>query len=133
MSTLIVDPGKFNPLVNSISSQNMLFLNSDFLYGDSLGTPDKNRVRQIVAALFDANVKSYNSRYNTRFLFIDNEAEKTKTLNIYETVKTLQCLLYNIDQVFIEYRLIKDTEKLIDELVYIHFMNSDDYQDASWG
>lgn len=107
---------------------------------------DLERWENILKSAYSLNIKSWNLRYPSDIISIEDKAvfyepnfksNKEKFNNDCEVLKALQCLRYNIEiekeQSQQEQQTLKNLDDILDKLKNHIISNLDDYKIASWG
>ena len=137
MSVMVLDVKTYEKISNSGSLLNKVFYGKNFSF---------DYLYELSKILYNFNVASYNETYldkeNVDFVFAEkiNKNSKEKFNNVFELLKSLQCVRYNI--IYSKYDFKKDIEgyKSIEFLEsaikrikdYI-IENMEEYKISKWG
>lgn len=85
---------------------------------------------------YNLNIRSYNERYQENNIYEPNFNNSEKFDNIYQVLKALQCLIYNIEVADMCYYEKNSYEKIkiwIDRIKDYIITNNENYIAAQWG
>ena len=137
MSVMVLDVKTYEKITNSG------YLLSKVFYGKSFSF---DYLYELSKILYNLNVVSYNETYldneNVDFVFDEkiNKNSKEKFNNMFELLKSLQCVRYNIN--FDENSLKADSEeynslifleKVINRIKDYIIENMEEYKNSTWG
>ena len=137
MSVMVLDVKTYEKISNSGSLLNKVFYGKNFSF---------DYLYELSKILYNLNVVSYNETYldneNVDFVFDEkiNKNSKEKFNNMFELLKSLQCVRYNIN--FDENSLKADSEeynslifleKVINRIKDYIIENMEEYKISKWG
>ena len=137
MSVMVLDVKTYEKITNSGNLLSKVFYGKNFSF---------DYLYELSKILYNLNVVSYNETYldneNVDFVFTEkiNKNSKEKFNNIFELLKSLQCLRYNIN--FDENSLKADSEeynslifleKVINRIKDYIIENMEEYKISTWG
>ena len=137
MSVMVLDVKTYEKISNSGNLLSKVFYGKNFSF---------DYLYELSKILYNLNVVSYNETYldneNVDFVFTEkiNKNSKEKFNNIFELLKSLQCLRYNIN--FDENSLKADSEeynslifleKVINRIKDYIIENMEEYKISTWG
>ena len=137
MSVMVLDVKTYEKISNSGNLLSKVFYGKSFFF---------DYLYELSKILYDLNIESYNETYldneNVDFVFAEkiNKNSKEKFNNIFELLKSLQCVRYNIN--FDENSLKADSEeynslifleKVINRIKDYIIENMEEYKISTWG
>ena len=104
-------------MLNSVYLINQ-YSNKKYYYDD---------LKMILNNAYKDNQTSYNEKYNEESDIITIEINNKKCDNIYQVLKTLKCLKYNIEENNTQLNILIDN--IVDGIIH----NTKEYKEALWG
>jgi len=132
---MLLDETRAGSLIEGICKMNQMWNTSKFINSTNEGKLYHAGVKKFVRKLYQANLTTWNNRYNESDKMLDIFPATGKPFNEYQTLKTLQALHYNIE---VEYaptakKLLEQVEIMIDEITNNIVINLGGYAVAQWG
>jgi len=144
MSVFIIEPKTIENICRTLESgdyftngsKNMLYsyLEYGYFFPDENGN-DTNRIRSLLKKLYEINIISWNERYNENEPLETNiiDFNKGKPTNIYQLLKSLECLRYQIEGEILEQdSRVQDLDRLIEQITSKIINNLPEYENAKW-
>jgi len=135
MSVMLLDETKAGSLTEGICQFNQMWNSGRFIDHSNEGKLCYNAVQKFVRELYQANLNTWNKKYNQNDTILDILPATGERMNKYQTLKSLQCLHYNIETEYVpEAKKIFDEVKvMVDEIAYILVTDQEQYKEAEWG
>lgn len=135
MSVMLIDETKAGNLIEGIRQFTQMWSCSRFMTHTDTGRLYHEPLQKFVRKLFQANLNTWNCKYNECDTMPDILPSTGEPLNKYQTLKTLQALHYNIEEEYTPTakKLIEQLQIMIDEIMYILVTEQEEYKTAVWG
>ena len=135
MSVMLVDETKAGSLIEGICNISGMWRACRIMEHTDTGKLYNKPVKKFVRDLYHANLATYNHKYNECESILDIFPATGFPMNRHQTLKTLQCLHYNIE---LEYfptgkKLLETVESMINDIKDSIIESSKEYQKAIWG
>lgn len=135
MSVMLLDETKAGNLIEGIKQFSQMWNCSRFMNHTDTGRLYTEDIQKFVRKLYQANLNTWNEKYNENDIMLDILPATGKPMNKYQTLKTLECLHYNIE---VEYtptaaKLIEQLEIMISEIKNNIIEEQEEYKIAVWG
>lgn len=135
MSVMLIDANRSGNLIQGICQFSQMWSCGSFFNLSRTGKPFEDDVKRFVKKLIQANLSTYNQKYEEDTIIPDIILSKGKPMGKHQTLKTLQFLHYNIE---LEYspgssELVKQLETMIEEIKNIIIGEIKEYKEAVWG
>jgi hypothetical protein len=131
---MLLNHEKVGNLIQGICQFSQMWNCGRFLDCTDTGKLLNAGVQKFVHALYQANLQTWNKKYNEADMIPDILPSAGHPFNKYQTLKTLQCLHYNIELEYVPEakKVVEQLETMIREIMYILVTDTDEYRNAYW-
>lgn len=135
MSVMLIDETKSGNLIEGIRQFTQMWNCCNFMIHTDTGRLYQEPLQKFVRQLYQANLNTWNRKYNEVDTIPDILQATGEPLNKYQTLKTLQALRYNIEEEYMPTvkKLLEQLQVMIDEIMYILVTEQEEYKNAEWG
>jgi len=135
MSVMLLDETKAGNLIQGICQMNQMWDCGNFLDHTNKGELNHNAISKFVRKLYQANLTTWNKKYEEKDTILDIIPTTGTPFSKYQTLKTLQCLHYNIELEYIPTakKLLDQVEIMTREIMGNIVESLKEYDTADWG
>jgi len=132
---MLLDHERVGNLIEGICQLSHMWNCRSFLDGTNSGKLFSSDVTKFVRKLYQANLDTWNKRYEESDTIPNILRATGEPFDKYQTLKTLQCLHYNIELEYVPAakKLVDQLDIMINEITNIIVNDMPEYKTAEWG
>ena len=135
MSVMLLDETRAGSLIEGLCKMNQMWNTGTFIECTNEGKLYHDGVKKFIRKLYQANLATWNRKYDESDTILDILPSTGAPFTQHQTLKTLQCLHYNIEEEYVPTakKLLEQAGIMINEIKSNIITKMPEYDTAEWG